>query len=352
MRSSAKLLGGRDGGKDECSASVVEIERVVVVVDGGRLPTTDLVRRLGFGGKGLLRRLGFGNDHGGVGGGIGGGNGGFGSGGGGGRGDAECRTGEDVREEADRQPHELVLKIRVQEKGKLHGNGFLLPEKLSTGKEGEETQQHAMVKGTVEDVTLEEAWSIKQPVVKYFKVFGCVAHADILGRNRVKLDDKSRKCFMGIRDEFQAWRLYDPIKKFLKLETRQEEIIYKDKNDTTTETTTTNFDTSENSEEGNSTHLDNTPTGSSQERGTQVRRAPRWLVDYDTSTRLPKDENMATMLMTETNPTSFEEAVTSISRTNNLRLLAFSDSDYAGDLDDRKSTYGYVLFMLGARTIF
>lgn len=32
--------------------------------------------------------------------------------------------------------------------------------------------------------------------------------------------------------------------------------------------------------------------------------------------------------------------------TNNLRLLAFSDSDYVGDLDDRKNTSGYV-FMLG-----
>jgi len=35
---------------------------------------------------------------------------------------------------------------------------------------------------------------------------------------------------------------------------------------------------------------------------------------------------------------------------NNLQLLAFTDSDYAGDLDDRKSTSGYV-FMLGTGAV-
>ncbi|PNX66496.1 putative copia-type protein, partial [Trifolium pratense] len=36
--------------------------------------------------------------------------------------------------------------------------------------------------------------------------------------------------------------------------------------------------------------------------------------------------------------------------TNEIELVGWSDSDYAGDLDDRKSTSGYV-FMLGTGTI-
>jgi hypothetical protein len=35
---------------------------------------------------------------------------------------------------------------------------------------------------------------------------------------------------------------------------------------------------------------------------------------------------------------------------NNLKLVAFTDSDYAGDLDDRRSTSGFV-FKLGAGAI-
>ncbi|PNX96743.1 hypothetical protein L195_g019956 [Trifolium pratense] len=37
-------------------------------------------------------------------------------------------------------------------------------------------------------------------------------------------------------------------------------------------------------------------------------------------------------------------------RNGDLKLLGWSDSDYAGDLDDRKSTLGYV-FMLGSSSI-
>lgn len=87
------------------------------------------------------------------------------------------------------------------------------------------------------------------------------------------MDDKSRKCFLGIRDESEARRLNDLVTKIVtnskdvifqekesqdqtnwKLETQQEEIIYKDKNNTTVETTTIDVDTAENSEKGNSTH--------------------------------------------------------------------------------------------------
>ncbi|KAI5343337.1 hypothetical protein L3X38_011213 [Prunus dulcis] len=51
----------------------------------------------------------------------------------------------------------------------------------------------------VRDLTLEEAWSGREPAVGYFKVFGCIAYAHIPDEKRKKLDDKGEKCvFLGI----------------------------------------------------------------------------------------------------------------------------------------------------------
>jgi len=66
----------------------------------------------------------------------------------------------------------------------------------------------------VKNMTLEEAWSGKKPVVGNFKNFGCLAHAHIPDQKRTKLTNKSRPCiFLGVSDESKAWKLYDPISK-------------------------------------------------------------------------------------------------------------------------------------------
>ena len=63
-------------------------------------------------------------------------------------------------------------------------------------------------------MTPEEAWSGSKPEVEYFRVFGCIAYANIPDQKRRKLDDKSKKCvFLGVSEELKAWRLYDPVTK-------------------------------------------------------------------------------------------------------------------------------------------
>ena len=66
----------------------------------------------------------------------------------------------------------------------------------------------------VQNKTPEEAWSNVKPMVDYFRVFGCVAHAHVPDQKRSKLDEKSKKCvFFGVSDESKAYILYDPISK-------------------------------------------------------------------------------------------------------------------------------------------
>ena len=66
----------------------------------------------------------------------------------------------------------------------------------------------------VQNKTPEEAWSNVKPMVDYFRVFGCVAHAHVPDQKRSKLDEKSKKCvFLGVSDESKAYRLYDPVSK-------------------------------------------------------------------------------------------------------------------------------------------
>ncbi|KAL0398210.1 UNVERIFIED_CONTAM: Retrovirus-related Pol polyprotein from transposon RE1 [Sesamum radiatum] len=52
---------------------------------------------------------------------------------------------------------------------------------------------------SVQDMTPEEAWNGRKPVVNYFKIFGCIAYAHIPDEKRKKLDEKAEKCvFLGV----------------------------------------------------------------------------------------------------------------------------------------------------------
>lgn len=51
-------------------------------------------------------------------------------------------------------------------------------------------------------------------IVKYFRVFGCLAHVHIPDQKRIKLDDKSIRCvLLGVDDESKAYRLFDLVSK-------------------------------------------------------------------------------------------------------------------------------------------
>ena len=60
----------------------------------------------------------------------------------------------------------------------------------------------------------EEAWCGRKPTVNHFRIFGCIAYADIPNKKRSKFDDKGEKCiFLGVSDQSKAYKLYNPTTK-------------------------------------------------------------------------------------------------------------------------------------------
>ncbi|CAO2836221.1 unnamed protein product [Amaranthus hypochondriacus] len=65
---------------------------------------------------------------------------------------------------------------------------------------------------SVKDMTPQEAWSGEKPNVEHFRVFGCIAYAQIPEAKRKKLDDRGEKCiFIGYSSQSKAYKLYNPI---------------------------------------------------------------------------------------------------------------------------------------------
>jgi len=53
-----------------------------------------------------------------------------------------------------------------------------------------------------------------KPLVSYFIVFGCMAHAHVPNVRRIKLDNKSTtRVLLGVSEESKGYRLFDPIVK-------------------------------------------------------------------------------------------------------------------------------------------
>lgn len=191
-------------------------------------------------------------------------------------------------------------------------------------------------------------------MVDYFRVFGCVAHVYIPDQNRSKLDDKSRRCvLLGVIDESKAWRLYDPISKKIIVskdvvfeeekgwdwgrsveEIKQDILECEDEGDTVADQNEELGETSPNNLSGspvifNNSNISNNSSNKSSSlttsplnepssddnelvegRGMRVRREPIWMEDYETGEGLSDDENLNAMIMvTENDPTTFEEAV-------------------------------------------
>lgn len=64
---------------------------------------------------------------------------------------------------------------------------------------------------SVQNMTPEEAWSEKKPVVNHFRIFGCIAYAHVPDQRRTKLEDKRVKCiFLGVSDQSKGYKLYNP----------------------------------------------------------------------------------------------------------------------------------------------
>ena len=64
------------------------------------------------------------------------------------------------------------------------------------------------------NMTPEEAWSRRKPIVDHFRIFCCINYAHVPAEKRKKLDDKDEKCvFLGISEAFKAYKLLNPLTK-------------------------------------------------------------------------------------------------------------------------------------------
>lgn len=214
----------------------------------------------------------------------------------------------------------------------------------------------------VPNKTPEEAWNGEKPVVDYFRIFRCIAHVHVPDQRRSKLDDKSRKCvFLGVSDESNAWRLYDPVSKKILIskdvvfeeeeewdwgrteeEIKQDTLEWEDKDESDGDgdddqnneenggTSSDNSDSNlhdgmyEDNSESNTNSLGSSLTESppnepnpdthgelTEGRSVRGRRAPSWMADYETGEGLFEDDNLNAMMVTENDPVLFEEAVRS-----------------------------------------
>nr|KYP38155.1 Retrovirus-related Pol polyprotein from transposon TNT 1-94 [Cajanus cajan] len=190
---------------------------------------------------------------------------------------------------------------------------------------------------TLENTTLEEAWSNGRPMVTYFRVFRCVAHVHIPEQRRTKLEDKSKMCvFLRISDESKAYRLFDLVSKKIIVsrdvvfeeerswdwgrtdEERKADVLVCEE-----ETNNLEEEDVEHEEEaaqeggGNNSSGIRSPTSEEtntdqespvQGRVTRTRRELIWMSDYMTGAGLDVENPMMLMVESKNDPLSFEEA--------------------------------------------
>ncbi|KAL0356380.1 UNVERIFIED_CONTAM: Retrovirus-related Pol polyprotein from transposon TNT 1-94 [Sesamum radiatum] len=232
---------------------------------------------------------------------------------------------------------------------------------------------------SVQDMTPEEAWNGRKPVVNYFKIFGCIAYAHIPDEKRKKLDEKAEKCvFLGVSETSKAYKLLNPLTKKIVI---SRDVIFDEEN-------TWDWDGQRpcsiivDSEaeihqpiDNVTTQLNTSPvTPGSPIAATEpkrTRRRPAWMSDYEiTGINQIEDPSHKTIGVKWVYKTKLkgngevdkykarlvakgykqEYGIDYTEVFLQWQDMTQSDSDYAGDQDDRRSTSGYV-FMLGTGAI-
>ena len=188
---------------------------------------------------------------------------------------------------------------------------------------------------SIKDMTPEEAWSGTKPSVKFFKVFGSLAHAHVPDARRTKLESKSRSCvYFGESEESKGYRLYDPVSKDIVIS--RDVVVEEDKmwnwGESHAEQIKLDLEWGDEAHDdkepdaddaGGSEHTvpieaevlnDNTTATSignpetSNAREIRPKRAPAWMTDYDVS-NVEVQAKFASSEQINYAPTSFDEAV-------------------------------------------
>jgi len=188
----------------------------------------------------------------------------------------------------------------------------------------------------VKDMTSEEAWSGRKPLVEHFSVFGCIRYVHIPDVKRSKLDAKSVKyVLLGFKSESKAFKMFDPVEK--KFHINRDVIFEEDKkwnwedvgysSEESIELEWENdYEDVENAEEAEEAEeytddvpsLNNPATGETISTTGRVRKPPILYADYITGEGLLDTEEEANMARVEietlafmviSDPTSFQEVV-------------------------------------------
>ncbi|KAL0453571.1 UNVERIFIED_CONTAM: Retrovirus-related Pol polyprotein from transposon TNT 1-94 [Sesamum latifolium] len=162
------------------------------------------------------------------------------------------------------------------------------------------------------------AWNERKPAVGHFRIFRCIAYADIPDEKRKKLDDKAEKCvFLRVSETSKAYKLFNPLTK--KIVIRRDVIFYEDNTwdwDGQRPCSIIFYSEAETHQPIDSvTKPSNTApvTPKSPNAATEsehARRRPAWISDYEV-TGINQIENPSTQfaLFSDCDPTTFESTV-------------------------------------------
>ncbi|KAG6408832.1 hypothetical protein SASPL_131857 [Salvia splendens] len=177
-------------------------------------------------------------------------------------------------------------------------------------------------------MTPQEAWNGRKPGIAHLRVFGSKAYAHVPDQTRSKLDDKSKPfIFIGYDSNTKGYKLYDP--------TSQKTMISRD----------VEFDEEGVWDFGSDNDTTSIPPFGDPRIDEQIRK------EQQEQTTPPASPATS---VGGSPPSFLNERATQRARnlaevyddTERIQPLpTSSDSDWAGDTDDRKSTSGYVFYM-------
>ncbi|KAG6474130.1 hypothetical protein ZIOFF_068054 [Zingiber officinale] len=201
--------------------------------------------------------------------------------------------------------------------------------------------------------TPHEAWYGVKPIMKNLKVFRCVCYTHIPSVRRDKLDQKAEVgIFIGYSMRSKAYRIYQPWNEKVIMSRdvkffEEAKWIWSGRESVSEHTSEMPVLVERNSEEQNAEGPEmpvlverNSKEQNAEGRDQNVDDTP--IRSTRSLTDVYERCNVAVM-----EPASFEDAKEDRRRSNKFELYGFSDSDWAGSVDDMKSTSGYC-FSLGS----